>query len=216
MYAHSRDTLYIVDPVTFDVTTVGPFNALGGDFITDLAVTPDGTIYGISNTKLYRVDPSGQAIFVADVAGVSNVALTFLPDGTLLASDASGGVRSIDPATGAVIEIGAFGGGYATAGDLVAVADGTMYAISDQGLPDAFTNNILLTVDPSTGVASPVGQIGYGRTFGAAYTNGHVYAFTSIGEIIEIDPMTGAGTPVRTHALEFWGAAVTPLVPPIP
>ncbi len=214
MYVHTADLLYVMDDATLSLTLIGSFNAPGGDGITDVAVTPDGTLYGISQTKLYEIDQgTGQATYVADVPGVSNVGLTFLPDGTLLATDQSGGVRRIDPTNGMVTEIGAFGGGYATAGDLVAVADGTMYAISDEGpVGDEFTNNVLLTVDTSTGMAAPVGQIGFGGVFGCAYANGHVYAFTRDGYVIEIDRLTGTGTLRRTYPVAFWGAGVTPLV----
>lgn len=88
-----------------------------------------------------------------------------------------------------------------------------MYALSDEGPNgDEFENNVLLTVDTATGVATAVGQIGFGRVFGAAYGNGHVFAFTSDGDLIEIDRATGAGTLIRNYAVSFWGAGVTPLV----
>jgi hypothetical protein len=217
VYVHTRDTLYTMDPTTFAVTMVGSFGT-GDDLITDLAVGPDGTVYAISKTMLYTVNPgSGAATTVATLSSgpvAGNVGLTFLPDGQMLATDKSGGVRRIDPANGQVTEVGAFGGGFATAGDLVAVDDGTMYAISDEGpVGDEFTNNWLLTVNTATGAASPVGQIGFGQVFGAAFIGGKVLAFTKTGQVVEIDPQTGAGTLKSTQAIEFWGAGVTPLVP---
>lgn len=214
MYVHTPDTLYIIDDKTFDLVLVGPFGLDADEKITDLAVTPDGNVYGISKDKLYSINAdNGAATFVADVPGVVNVGMTFLDDGTLLATDKAGGVRRIDPQTGKVTEIGEFGSGYATAGDLVAVANGTMFAISDEGPNgDELDNNVLLTVDPKSGTAYPVGQIGYGRVFGCAVANNAVYAFTDAGEVIEIDPVSGSGQLVRTHPVEFWGAGVTPLV----
>ncbi len=212
MYVHTRDELFIVDDQVFSLLPIGPF--ANGEDITDLAVAPSGNLFGISKTKLFAIDRNtGAAAFKADVGGVTNVGLTFLRDGNLLATDATGGVRKIDPDTGVVTEIGTFGGGYATAGDLVAVADGTMYAISDKGpVGDEQDNNVLLTIDTSTGVATPIGQIGYGRVFGCAYANGKVYAFTAAGEIIEINRATGQGTLKRSFPVSFWGAGVTPLV----
>ena len=57
------------------------------------------------------------------------------------------------------------------------------------------------------------GELGYGEVYGTSFANGKVYAFTSNGEVIEVDPATGNGTLVKTHAdVSFWGAAVTPLV----
>lgn len=215
MYVHTPDELYVVDDQAFDLTLIGSFGLdMNEGGMTDLAVTPDGTLYGITNTKLYEVSAiNGAASYIADVAGLSNVGLTFLPDGTLLATDQDGGVRRIDPADGMVTEVGAFGGGFATAGDLVAVANGTMYAISDEGPHgDEQDNNILLTVNTSTGVGTEVGQIGFGGVFGCAVANNRVYAFTRDGDIIEIDADTGAGTNVRQYPQHaFWGAGVTPL-----
>ena len=214
MYVHTPEALYTIDDQSFDLVPVGDFGIEAGDEITDLAVTPNGNVYGISTDKLFRIDSgTGLATFVADVPGIVNVGMTFLNDGTLLATDKAGGVRQIDPTTGEISEVGSFGGGFATAGDLVAVADGTMFAISDEGPNgDERDNNVLLTVDTASGVATPVGQIGYGRVFGCAVANNAVYAFTDAGEVIEIEPSTGAGQLVRTHDQIFWGAGVTPLV----
>lgn len=222
MFVHSPDTLYRIDDQSFDLVLIGPFGLDEEELMTDLAVTPDGNIYGISRTNLYSIDAdTGAASHIAEVSSAANVGMTFLDDGTLLATDDTGGVRQIDPASGEVTEVGHFGELYATAGDLVGVFGGAMFAISDKGPEgDEQDNNLLLTVDPETGTGFPVGQIGYNRVFGCAVANGKIYAFTSpfpedgegpLGEVIEIDPVTGAGELVRTHPVEFWGAGVTPL-----
>jgi hypothetical protein len=221
VYVHSKDTLYRMDSSTFALTPVGGFDAPAGDLITDLAVATDGTIYVISKTKLYTADPDdGHVSFVASLSSSptgGNVGLTFLPDGKLLATDSSGGVRSVEPSSGHVDEIGNFGMGLATAGDLVAVADGTMYAISDKGPggTSAFANNWLLTVDTQDGHADTVGQIGAKQVFGAAFINGKVLVFTKGGQVYQVDPHTGAGTLKASTGIELWGAGVTPLVPPV-
>jgi hypothetical protein len=211
MYAHSATTLYALDSEELDLVLIGDFGIANADErMIDLAVTPSGDIFGVTNTKLYSINANtGRATPVADVPW-GNVGMTFLPDGNLLATDEAGGVWKINPDTGVTDDVGAFGSGFATAGDLVAVADGTMYAISDE--PDAHDDNYLLIVNTSTGVGRSVGQIGFGQVWGAAYANGHVYAFTKAGQLIEINRTTGAGRLVKTFDVEFWGAAVTPLV----
>jgi hypothetical protein len=219
VYVHTKDKLYTMDPTTFAVTLVGPFSAPGADQITDLAVAADGTIYVISKTKLYVADAvDGHVTLRASLSTsptAGNVGLTFLPNGDLLATDKSGGIRSINTTTGAVTEIGTFSNGFTTAGDLVAVADGTMYAISDhgEGGSNAFDNNWLIKVDPATGAATKVGQIGAKGVFGAAFVNGKVIVFTSTGQVVEVDPTTGVGTPRASSTIEWWGAGVSPLVP---
>lgn len=210
MYVHTADTLFIVDDVNFALIEVGSFNADSN--MIDMAVTPDGEIYAVSFESVFQINQeTAAATFRADIT-YGNVGMTFLPDGTLLAADDAGGVRIIDPVTGAVTEIGAFGNGYALSGDLVAVADGTMYGIADEGPSGTeATNNLLLRVNTSTGAATAIGPIGYAGVYGVAVANDHVYAFTDDGEIIEINPTTGAGTQVASYPdKSFWGAGVTP------
>ena len=210
MYVHSGDTLYVVNDQDFALIEVGPFNADGS--MMDMAVPPDGDIYTVSYDAVYQVDKeTGTATHRADVSS-GNMGMTFLPNGTLLAADNAGGVRIIDPANGAVTEIGSFGNGYALAGDLVAVANGTMYGVADKGPSgDEATNNVLVTVDTSTGEASPIGPIGFATVYGIAVANDKVYAFTQPGEIIEIDPQSGVGTLVASYPeISFYGAGVNP------
>ena len=223
MYVHTADTLYLIDDINFALTEVGDFNAPNGERMTDLAITPDGEIYtvssstGNSSSALWRINAdTAQATLVGDVGDVGaqpNVGMTFLIDGTLLATDKSGGVRKIDPSTGLVTELGEFGSGYATAGDLVAVEDGRMFAISDtgpQGNEDL--NNVLITIDPQTGsFIESIGQIGFGRVYGSAVANNKIYAFTDEGYVIEINPSNGVGTERALYSdISFWGAGVTP------
>jgi outer membrane protein assembly factor BamB len=169
-------------------------------------------------SKLWKVDPiTAAATMIANIPQSETlVAMTFLPDNTLLVSDDQGEVFRIDPVNGQTSTIGSYGMMLATAGDLVAVADGTMYGMSDKkpGGMAASMSNVLLKVDTANGRATPIGTgIGYGKVFGMAYVNGKVYAFTDAGEIVEIDRMTGTGRLVKTFmGKQFWGAGVTPLV----
>lgn len=140
--------------------------------------------------------------------------MTFLPGGNLIASDSNGDVKSINPASGAVSGIGNYGDNLKSSGDLVAVKDGTMYGVSSTsaGGGDASGNNVLLRVNVATGVATPVGPIGYGNVWGLAYSNTRVIGFTTAGQILQIDPATGAGTVLANKGIVFWGAGQSPLV----
>lgn len=224
IYAHTASDLYRVDTTTLGspmvkVEKVGAFGFPGNE-MTDLAVTPEDKIYGVSwvggnaPNYLWEVDPdTGKATKIATVPGSTNVALTFDIDGTLLGADKSGAYRRIDPKTGMVTPIGSWGAGYSAAGDIVAIMDGTLYAISDAGGGSSAGNNGLVKLDPKTGAATPVGLIGIANTWGAGFWCGHVYAFTSAGEIIEIDTMTGKGKKIADTKIGWWGAGVTPRAP---
>lgn len=228
VYVHTGQSLYTLDPVTYDIDKVGDFGVStdAKDDMTDLAVLPDGRIYTISRTSLYEVNANtGKAtLLMANVstADGSNVAMTTLPDGTLLASDQKGEVRVIDPVTKKVTVLGTYGMGFDTAGDLVAVSDGTMYGIAKMGPGTRTDANSLMKVDTSTAKATLVGTIetvdgeGFTGVFGIAYQGGNVIAFTKDGQVIKIDPDTGRAELVRTHSgISFYGAGSNPLVSPI-
>jgi len=211
MYSHSGDTLFRIDPEQLNVVTVGAFwpNA---PHMTDLAVTPDGRLYAISNNNLFEVDGiTAEVTWVAKVPGQINVALTFDKDGTLLAADKSGGVRRIDPQSGQVTEIGVYGDGMGSSGDLVGLSDGRLYDVNDVG--SAKSNNELIIVSPVSGQATRVGSIGFRMVWGLSFWGGTLYGFTRNGDFLSIDPASGQGTLIHGYAHEFWGAAVTPKAP---
>ncbi len=213
IWANSPKTLYRIDPNTLAVTTVGSFGI--ADSITDLALTPSGVLYAVSFTKIYTVDKATAAATpIITLSGTGNDGMTFLPNGKLIAGDSAGDVKLIDPATGAFSTIGNYGNGLKTAGDLVAVKNGTMYATSAAaaGGADATSNNVLIQVNAQTGAATAVGPTGHANVWGVAYANGHVIGFTTAGKILRIDVATGAATVVATKNIEFWGATQSPLV----
>lgn len=211
MFSHSGDTLYRIDPKLLKVEEVGQFwpNA---PHMTDLAVTPDGKLYAISNNNLYEVNGlTAEVRWIVKVPGLTNVALTFDKDGSLLAADKSGGFRRVDPHTGQVTEIGTYGAGLGSSGDLVALADGRLYDMND--VDAAKSNNELISIDPQTGVATTVGGTGFRMVWGLSFWGGTLYGFTRAGEFLAIDPQTGQGTLIQATGHEFWGAAVTPEAP---
>ena len=102
VYAHSNDTLYVIDLMAKTLATVGKFNAPGGDVITDLAVAPDNTIYVISNTNIYTASATdGHVTKVGTLAacGQRGVALTTLPNGQIWEGDFMGALCQIDIST---------------------------------------------------------------------------------------------------------------------
>lgn len=242
LYAHDREQLLVIDPLTLKLgqvklTLVGTFSfdkevPDNERSINDMAVTPDGELYAVSKTTLYRIDPqTAHASKVAEVKEGAdknpppNVALTFERSGQLLASDKDGALRRIHytgSKKGQVELIGSYGSGLKSSGDLVAIKDGTLYGASDEGSGASKENNLLIRVDPKTGQARVVGAIGHGYVWGLAYWAGVIYGFTAeptnpgTGKLLRIDPDTGKGTLLVEYPYypyQFWGAAVTPMAP---
>lgn len=214
IWANSSMKLYRVDPATFAVTTIGNFDA--GEEMTDVAVTPNGVLYGISFTTLYSINmTTAKATALVSIGGSGNNSLTFLQNGKLLAADSSGDVKVINPTTGSVTTIGNYGNGLSSSGDLVSIQNGTMYGISSTkaGGGDASNSNVLIRVNTTSGVATAVGGTGKSQVWGLAFASSKVIGFTTAGEILQIDPLTGASSVVANKGVTFWGAGQSPNVP---
>jgi hypothetical protein len=236
VYAHSDHTLYKIDLANKDLVTVGPFKAptvgSGEDVMTDLGVSPvDGTIYVISKTNLYTADPGdGHVTLIGPVTACGSyaVALTFAHDGGLYAGDFKGAFCKIDPTSHSVTPINMIGSGMALSGDLVAVADGTMYGsaydLKDGSNSGTQVNNVLVKIDPTSGaILQRIGSTGYPKLFGLAYALGQVFGFThdGSGDVVTINPNTGVGTlynsfmdPSGGGPISFAGAGVNANVTP--
>ncbi len=214
VYATSGSSLYIINPTDWSETQVGTYGV--AESMTDIGMTPDGELYTLSSTSLYHINrTTGKATKVIGLTGSLNNALTFLPDNRLLAADASGQLKVINPVAGTVTNIGKYGLGYGSSGDLVAVGDGTMFGVSATSSTgaDISTNNLLITIDTATGKATPIGSTGFANVFGLAYYGSRVIAFTGSGQILEINPVTGKGTLLAKHNHAYYGGTVSPLIP---
>ena len=64
MYAHSKDTLFTIDPKTLQLATVAKITLGPGAApdVNDIAVTPGGVLYGVSVNDLYRIDQKSAAL----------------------------------------------------------------------------------------------------------------------------------------------------------
>jgi hypothetical protein len=237
VYAHSNNVLYLIDLEQKSLVRVGAFNApsINGheDVITDLAVSPSDDIYVVSHTTLYTASPTdGHVTKIGDLStcGQDNVALSFASDGTLYVADYKGAFCRIDGLDGSptVTPIGSgIGHGMAISGDLVAVADGTMfgtaYYLSDSSSSGSQMDNLLVEIDPQSGtIVRVIGKTDYPKLFGASFALGQVFGFThdGSGEVITIDPATGHGSlfgtfqdPSTGKGIAFAGAGVNANVP---
>jgi hypothetical protein len=220
VYAHTRSTLYRVDPDTLGITMIGNFSfPTGNEDITDIAINKAGELIGISFGAVYRIDPSTAAgtRLSTGLSGMFN-GLSFVPasqigqtgDDILVATRLDDGVvHRIDPMTGAATQIGNMNG-FTSSGDCVSVDGlGTLQTADNLFGPDR-----LVRLAPNTFAATPIGtDIGFSEIWGIAFWKDKVFGFTSGGQFITIDPNTGVGTLVQGNGPSWWGAAVTTLAP---
>ncbi len=222
VYADTATTLYTVDPATLQQTQLCNFQGLPGagvssTSVNDIAVDNNGVLYAVTGDALYQVDPSNcQTTLLASVAQVSTAfnGLSCLIGGQIVAGDAYGNVVQLDPSTGSVTTVGSYGNGYGCSGDIVANANGTIYSTAVTNPPNTSTD-MLVTLDPNNNYAATViGDIGYVGVFGLGYWAGVLYGFDQSGNVLTIDPSTGAGTVQITNSGIVWhGGATTPEAP---
>ena len=224
VYAHSPDRLYRVDPETFVVTEVGPFvwpSDIVFDQMTDIAIDKSGVMIGVSFTRVFRVDPAtATATFLAPLARQFNGLSFITPEAAgeaeiLIGASSDGSVWKIDPQTGATTQVGEYGGGYTSSGDIVSVDGfGTVATVKGGG---GTNGDWLAKLDPTTFAATPIGGgTGFSDIWGLGFWKGKVFGFSDASKVLLIDPANGTATELSTSSFAWWGAGVTTSAPIIP
>ena len=225
VYAISAEALYRVDRDTLALTKVGDFSGpeLPGLMI-DIAIDRYGRMFGLGYQEgavysIQRIDPAtAQTTHLSSMADLGMNGLAFVPAATFGLSGnellvATNGYDDrlfrIDLATGAVTQLGYMGDTFRATGDLVSITGiGTFITVvGSPRLP--FGGDRLVRLLAPTVAAVLVGNgIGFDRVWGLTYAKGRLLGFTYEGEILTIDPTTGAGTLVMSGTPDLWGAAV--------
>ncbi len=242
VYGSTRSALYRLDVDSGTVSLVGDYDCISlstdvadsGDGMTDIAIDGNGRMLGVGRGApgadghvLVTVDETrGSCTQIGPVLRDGQPSrvqgLSFVPVGTLdpsaevlIGTDGSGAYFRIDPRTGAATTVGIIMTGTDTrGGDLVSVHDGSTWMIT--------SDNALVTFDLATGAGLseravtglPAGEsIGWGMGFWA----GRVYAFSFMGRLYAVDPVSGAAVEIPIQDappdLSFRGAAVTTFAP---
>ena len=201
-YAHSQNQLFEVRLPTGKVKTIGPF---GAGNVTDIALTADGTLYALTFTTLLKVDTkTGKTSPVVGVKGVMDaVGMDAGPDGLLYVAAANAVLR-LDPAVGAVTKVASFPPGMTASGDL-AFLEGRLLGTANTG--GAGSIDVLVEFDLATGSAFELGSTGFDCIWGLAAYGSLLYGLTCNGQVISVDPMTGASTTLSVANEAFWGAS---------
>jgi hypothetical protein len=227
IYGHTADTLYLYEPESADLKTIGKFSCLLQDeAVVDLAVDRTGTVYattGIGAARFLSVDPiTAKCTEIRRATGTDENypnALSFVPAGTLDSTkealvgyaqigfgDSTSYVR-IDTVTGVQTTIGqlnppAAGAQYESSGDLISlIQDNKRTFLTVKLLSDAGVagTDLLAEVDPKTGTLKKIiGDTKQTNIFGLGYWAGKGYGFSDNGKIAQIDMTTGAASVVKT------------------
>jgi hypothetical protein len=196
-YAHSPDTLYEVRLPSGKVNEIG----MMGTELTDLALSPSGILFGLSFSGIYQLDTStGQAQFVSNIDATGMVALDAAPDGTFYAGGPA--LYSVDVQVGTLTQVVTYPDGYHASGDL-AFLGGRLLSSASTGVG----TDVLVEHDLSTQGSKILGPIGYSCVWGLAAFGDTLYGLTCHGEVLGIDPGSGAPTLLGQTPIAFWGAS---------
>lgn len=181
------------DGLSGQVGTLDPsakFTQIASTFsFSDIAVAKDGTIFGITPTQLFKIDPvSGLTSFVGGLpAGVNINALEFANDVLYGAGDSN--LYAINT-TNAGVSLIAYleSTGFNSSGDLAFDAPNNRFLATSKGL----TSDSLYAVS-LTGQAAKIGDIGFSNILALMFEGEKLFGFTADGSRIAINPGTGAG-----------------------
>ncbi len=235
VYAHSRDTLYRMNPLTLSPMRIGTMTGVTGSLL-DLAVDKNDRIVGASRTELYLINSSSGAVSVIrtfDDTTQDLTSLSFIPGASpndpeilVAARKDNGDVFQIDETNGTATKIGNYGmhNGMQvkSSGDIFGVRGFGIFATVDVGTDGM---DYLARVDPANGwKATPLAQdTGYDKIFGLGFWGGKIYGFvdttpagaspTPTGSVIQIDDVTGSAIELASGAEQWFGAGVTTNAP---
>ncbi|MBX3214939.1 MAG: hypothetical protein KF850_23095 [Labilithrix sp.] len=246
VYSHTRDTLYLFEPLGQTLTKIGEFACLkAGDRMLDIALDRDGVMYGTSDDGFLKIDPVDASCFYVkeDRAAQYPNSLAFVPIGTVdNTKEVLVGYR-FDPAAtnqatiyakiepdGTMVNIGTLNDPAAptkfrSSGDIMSMirnGNKAYLTVKPIGTDAGSGNDLLAEVDPKTGrIIKIVGDVSHKNLYGLAQWAGTAYGFDESGNIIEIDMQTGEGTTLTTLTEEgvpvaWYGAGVTTDAPTKP
>lgn len=204
----ATSNLWIIDPLAVTANVVG---ATGINGITDIAISADNRIIGISFDRAWEIDPStGVATQIASSAWLDQQnALDALPDGRLLVGGDTA-LIAVDPDTGVKTNAGTMGGGRVFSGDIATISATRAFATGK----DYFgSDDHLFFFDIATNQSTDEGSLGAPKVYGLDYgCDGNLYGMIadSPPRLVRVDPNTAQTTMLGTMTggpATLWGAA---------
>lgn len=182
---------------------IGIINTLTGEFTklastsqnwTDIALSSDNKLFGITSTGLYQIDSNSGNVSLIGNLGTSNLnALGVAPNNELYATGGSNFYK-IDSKTGTASLIANLGTNFSSSGDIVFdPVRSLLWATSNSGGTDTLFSITL------SGTATKLGNTGFGGVYGLFLDEAsNLLGFTSDGKQIAINKDTGVGTLQKT------------------
>jgi hypothetical protein len=209
MYGDSSTGLYSYDPNSNAANLIATFTFNGvAAHLFDIAITPQGLMYGLNGSTLYYVNAANGHLTVVPTAGIAafgNInGLTALSDGRLVIS--GDGVAIYNIATQILSTLVA-PGGFQSSGDIIALPDGFLYMAATSAGADH-----LIRINPSSGTTQDIGSLGTTEMYGLGFAYNVLYGFDSSGAVYTIDPATAQATQINNTGVAWYGATTNPVL----
>jgi hypothetical protein len=179
--------------------------------IEDLAIAPDGTLYGTDSYILYATDrATATTTAVGSIMPLNQYSgLGSAPGGALEATADVPTIFGVDPMTAAATPVGTIPSTYRSAGDLTSVRlqgmAGTSWLVSLT--PGSGGGTDTLALQSQGGLAVAIGDTGVRCVWGLATLGTSVYGLTCQGLLVQLDVITGKATTLAQETPAFAGAA---------
>ncbi|MBP0027378.1 PEP-CTERM sorting domain-containing protein [Roseofilum sp. Guam] len=185
MYAstyRNNSTVGLINQVTGEYQTIG-----NTPFMTDIALTDSGALFGITSSHLYSINTDTGVSTSIGRVGANMVSLGFTDEGRLYGAGGNG-FYEIDVSTGQTSLVSAIPGFYST-GDVVFDSVNRRFL----GTSGGASVNSLWSIELD-GRAAQIGSIGYGHVIGLAFSTPEtLLGYTGDGKQLSIDLATGQG-----------------------
>lgn len=198
--AHTQTDLYEIRLPSGVVTKIGPTSGT----LTDVALHPMGTLYGVRFDGLCVVDlKTGSCGSITPLSG-SPVGLDSSLDGTLYGA-AGTQVYSINRTTGMTTTVARFPAPFSASGDLAFLSSGRLLGTARGG--GGAAEDVLVEFDLKTATGRVIGRTGFNCIWGLAAYGTTLYGLTCEGRVLRIDPNNATSVELsRLSGVEFWGA----------
>lgn len=222
LYAHDKDTLYVLNVPQAAFLKVGKFSFDKNEgLVTDIALNKWGALFAVTFTDLFQCNrEDAKCVWLAKLPQEFN-GLSFIPEGlidpqaeVLVGIAEKGTWYRIIFSGGKVTlkSIGSYGGDWLSSGDVFSVVGIGTYATLKKS---SGGDNYLVEIVPSTGkIKKVIGKTGAAKgLFGLAWWAGVFYAVSSDGNIYVLDVKTGDAQVVSgisvPKGVKWWGAGVS-------
>ncbi len=227
VFAHTSTELFRMDVKTMTLVSVARFkwpSDASSKLMTDIAIDRHGVLWGVSYGDAFVISPTTAECWWMGALPRSFNGLSYIPaqaagtpDDQLVGISTDGEWWRLELAnvTGnasvRTTYMGAYGGGWASSGDVFSIVGVGTFAAVDKG---GGTSDWLAEVNPMTGaITTMVGELG-GTTavYGIAGWSGRVFAFDESGDLLVLDVATGTITSRTRTPHAWWGAGVRTII----